>query len=101
MKLDASIVRELRIRALDGALPSQLVLLVGRRLNLGHTKFRLLAIAYFREAFGISLADAKIIGAASIFPGGQCDDADLNRIIEPIIKSTRPFWEESCRGLPG
>ena len=99
MKLNANIVRELRERALDGTLPSQLVMLVGRLLNLGHTNFRLLAVAYFPQAFGISLADAKIIGAASIFPGGECNDADLDRRLVPIIKSTRHLWEHNCQRL--
>jgi hypothetical protein len=87
MDLDTNVIQELRQLAMAGTPPSQLLATLGRRLGLQDTNFRLLAIAYFREAFDLSLADAKGIGAASIFPGGGRGDAELDNEMAPIIRA--------------
>jgi hypothetical protein len=93
LDLDANIVQELRTLASRGTPPSELVSILGRRLGLENTNFRLLAIAYFREAFFLTLADAKQIGAASIFPDGERDDSELDREIESIMRGTMERWK--------
>ena len=93
LRLDASIIQELRELADRGTLPSQLIHVVGHRLGLQYPDFRLLAVAYFREAFALTLADAKMIGASAIFPDGPWNDAELDREIGPIIRGTRHLWK--------
>lgn len=93
MVLDGSLVQELRHAASHGATPSKLILLVGDRLGVQNTNFRLLAAAYFREAFYLSLPEAATIGALSIFPGGALSEGDLDREMTPIIERTRHLWE--------
>jgi hypothetical protein len=91
MQFNQTLIHELRELAARGVAPSQLILVIGHRLGLEHTNFRLLAIAYFREAFALTLADATRIGAAAAFPNGGRDDA-LDSELRPIIEGTRHLW---------
>jgi hypothetical protein len=51
-----------------------------------------MAVAYFREAFALSLGDAKEIGASSIFLDGPRTDAKLDKEVAPMIEATRHLW---------
>ena len=92
MEFDMNLIRELRELAANGVAPSKLVLLIGNRLEIDGADFRLQAIAYFREAFHLSLADAKRIGAASAFPGGNREDGDVDQEVVSVIKNTEHLW---------
>jgi hypothetical protein len=93
LELDPNVVKELREQADSGTPPSKLIAIVEARLGLENTNFRLLAVAYFREAFGLSLADASQVGAASIFPGGSWSDTQLDTTILPLIQQNRDLWK--------
>ena len=69
-----------------GSTPYEFLIALGERLGTSGTNFRLRAIAYFREAFQISLADAMGIGAADIFPQGAATRDDINAQMMPIIE---------------
>jgi hypothetical protein len=92
MQFDASIIQELRDLAGRGTPPSQLVPVAGHRLGLQDQNFRLMAVAYFREAFALGLGEAKVIGASSIFPDGPWTDAQLDKEVAPMIEETRHLW---------
>jgi len=92
MDIDIDLVRELRVLAERGVAPSRLLAVIGERLGATNTNFRLIAIAYFREAFGVSLADAARIGAAKIFPGGGRTAAEVDSEMLPLIERARHFW---------
>jgi hypothetical protein len=92
MQFDEKLIQELRELADRGTPPSQLVGVVGNRLGVGDINFRLLAIAYFRKAFALPLADATRIGAASIFPDSRGNDHELDTEVTPIIRGTRHLW---------
>ena len=92
MDLDKSLIQELRELAGRAIPPSTLILHIGNRLGMRDTNFRLPAIAYFREAFGLSLHDATNIGASCIFPDGARDDDELNEKLIPMIQQTKPLW---------
>jgi hypothetical protein len=96
MQLDPNVVRELRELADSGTPPSKLVSIIGSRLGPRDTNFRLLAIAYFREAFALPLADASLVGAASVFPEGPWSDAQLDSQIAPIIQRNRHLWKRGA-----
>jgi hypothetical protein len=93
MQFNRNLIHELRELAARGVPPSQLILVIGDRLGLERTNFRLLAIAYFREAFELTLADATRIGAAAVFPNGGRDEA-LDREVTSIIERTRHLWRD-------
>jgi hypothetical protein len=92
-ELDPNVVKELREQADSGTPPSKLISIIGDRLGLANTNFRLLAVAYFREAFGLSLADASQVGAASVFPEGSWSDIQLDNTISPLIQQNRDLWK--------
>jgi hypothetical protein len=93
LELDPNVVKELREQADSGTPPSKLISIIEVRLGLENTNFRLLAVAYFREAFRLSLADASQVGAASIFPGGSWSDTQLDTTILPLIQRNRDSWK--------
>jgi hypothetical protein len=92
MNLNKDLIQELREMAGCAIPPSQLILHIGDRLGVRDTNFRLLAIAYFREAFALSLHDATNIGASSIFPDGARHDNELNEKVIPMIQQTKHLW---------
>jgi hypothetical protein len=94
MDLDKGITEELRALATKGAAPSELLGTVGRRLGVQGTNFRLHAIAYFREAFQLSLGDAMRIGAAEVFPDGQASNEEIDREMLPLIQGTAELWRK-------
>lgn len=53
-----------------------------------------MAIAYFREAFRLSLKQAMIIGAASVF-GGQSKAEAIDAELQPLLDATRASWQPS------
>ena len=92
MELDARIVQELRQLARNGAPSSQILQHLEHRLQQDFS--RLLAVAYFREAFFLSLRDAMTVGASGIFPDGRGSAADLNSEMTRLMHSTRHLWED-------
>jgi hypothetical protein len=92
MDLDHALVRELRQAAGAGATASQLVLMVGRHLGVLNTNFRLMAIAYMREAFFLSLREASTVGALAIFPDGNSSAAQIDDEMRPVLDATLPKW---------
>lgn len=95
MDLDHKIIEELRELAERGRSPCELAVLIGQRLGLEGTNYRLQAIAYFREAFRLSMPDAMRIGAAPVFESEQRPALDVDHEIRPIIEATRSDWARS------
>ena len=91
MDLDRMLVRELRCKAAGGATPVELALLVRDWLAQGD-EVRLLAIAYFREAFFLALQDVVALGAWQRYSEGSSSDEDINAEIAPMIERTRAKW---------
>ena len=50
-------------------------------------------VRYFREAFGLTLAQAKPIADWFAYGGGEMADAVLQELMGPRIESTRGSWE--------
>lgn len=92
MELDGKVIDELRQLAAHGHPPCELAALIGRRLGLERTNYRIQAIAYFKEAFHLSMADAMRIGAAPVFPGEHRLAVDVDQELEPILDATRGGW---------
>jgi hypothetical protein len=92
MELDARIIQALRRLARNGVPSSHILQHLEHRLQQDFS--RLLAVAYFREAFFLSLRDAMTVGASGIFPDGGWTDADLNREMTQVMHSTRRLWED-------
>ena len=92
MELDVRIVQELRHLARDGVPSSQILQHLEHRLQQDFS--RLLAVAYLREAFFLSLRDAMTVGASGIFPDGGWADADLNSEMTRVMHRTRHLWED-------
>lgn len=93
MDLDGQLVLELRRLAADGVLPSKLIPVIANRLGIDQSACRLQAVAYFREAFQLSMGDAMRIGAAEVFPDGGSDDSSLDQELARTIQSTSRWWE--------
>ena len=92
MEINARLVLELRSLAASGAEASELLAVIRDRLGLADENFRLIAIAYFREAFYLSLADASMVGAANIFPDGGRTAKQVDTQMHSIIERTRSVW---------
>lgn len=54
-------------------------------LSLNHNS-RLIAIAYFKEAFSLNLSDAAQIGAWEFFDGGTWGSNSIEQEIGPLVK---------------
>lgn len=98
MDLDQALVQELRREAAGGATPVELALHVRDRLAQGD-EVRLLAIAYFREAFFLSLQDIVMLGAWHRYSGGSSSDQELNAEVASVIERTRPKWASHVRNI--
>lgn len=51
-------------------------------------------IAYMREAFHLSLAEASPIAGWSADATAELSDNQLNRLIDPAITKTKDRWSE-------
>lgn len=93
MELDRDLIEELRARARRGERPCALARLISQRLGEAGKPHRLQAIAYFQEAFGLSLRDAMGIGAAPAFePAGRgADEVDAEMLA--ILEENRHRWD--------
>jgi hypothetical protein len=93
MELRNDLIEELRDRARRGDRPCALAELIGRRLDKEGASYRLQAIAYFQEAFGLTLTEAMHIGAAPVFEqtGRSADDIDAE--LMEMLNEHRPIWE--------
>jgi hypothetical protein len=94
MELDVRIVQELRQLARNGVPSSQILQHLEHRLEQDFS--RLLAVAYFRKAFFLSLRDAVTVGASGIFPDGGWTAADFNSEMTRVMHSTRHSWEDEA-----
>jgi len=93
MNFDRHLVDELRALAGAGERPCALAGVVLHRLQLGAGAGRLQVVAYFQEAFALSLQDAMRVGAAPIFPGENRPTSDIDAEMLPLLEATRDLWQ--------
>jgi len=91
-EVDSDIIDEMRRLARSGAVPTQILRALQERLAADPSTFRLRAILHFREAFQLSIGDAKRIGAASMFPDSARSDQDLDAELLPLILAKQDLW---------
>jgi hypothetical protein len=102
MELQSDLLAELRERARRGEGPCSLAELIGRRLGEEGSSYRLLAILYFKEAFGLTIMEAKNIGAAPVFePGGRSADDIAAEMMQILTKHRRAWDPGSGSDCPG
>lgn len=99
MKLDNDLIIHLRQLATSGHGPCELLTILGQWLSIEGTSYRLVAIAYFKEAFGLSLPDAMRIGAAPVFPGENRSREDVDAEIGGLMAATRQVWVQEGDAL--
>jgi hypothetical protein len=97
MEFEQSLLEELRDLARKGERPCALVELIGARLGVHGSSYRLQAIAYFQEAFGLPLVEAMRIGAAPVFEESGRSAADVDAAVGAILAEYRPFWDAKPR----
>lgn len=95
MDLREELVAELRKRARMGESPCTLAGLIGKRLGMKGRSYRIQAIAYFQEAFGLELPDAMRIGAAPVFEEGGRDTESLDAELTRLMNDSRARWDPS------
>ena len=91
MNFDSQLIRLLRERASQGESPCELAALIGRHLGVSDGSLRILAIAYFRTAFVLRFADAKMIGGAAIF-GERRGIEEIDAEMRPRLDATKHLW---------
>jgi hypothetical protein len=95
---DPYLRRSRRAYAADGLVPSRLIHVIANRLGVPEAECRLHAIAYFREAFHLSLGDAMRLGGFQVFSDGGSDDVSLDQDLARIIATTRDSWIDRVGG---
>ena len=87
-ELDREIVRQLRLKAVQGANPSRLLRDVIDQLSplLPH---KVTLIRYIREAFCLSLQQASPIGGWEADGSGELSDANLDAFVQVEIVKNR------------
>ena len=55
-------------------------------------------LRYFREAFGLTLPQAKPVADWLAYSGSEATDADLNSLVWPFIKCNRDTWSKTSAG---
>jgi hypothetical protein len=93
MNFDRALVDELRALAAAGERPCALAGVILHRLQLGAGQGRLQVVAYFQEAFSLSLQDAMRIGAAPIFPGENRATSDIDAEMLALLDAARDLWQ--------
>ncbi|MFZ5890276.1 MAG: hypothetical protein ACOY0T_04335 [Myxococcota bacterium] len=94
MEFNRQLLQEIRKMAAHGAAPSRLLRVIVDRLNMPQAESRLHVVAYFREGFHLSLADAMSVGASCVFPDGNRADGDLDIEMRALIMATQHLWRE-------
>lgn len=89
--LQPNLVVRLRELADEGAEVSELLDEIGVGRN-AQSEQRLLAIAYFREAFSLPVNEAMVIGASNRFTDGSWTDDEVSSRLRPAIERTRKSW---------
>ena len=90
--LDETLVAGLRASARGGESPAEMF----RSLKgaLGGQPHILTLLEYFRQAFGLSLAEVKPIAALSRTAERELEnDSLLNDLLAPAIGKRRPYWD--------
>ena len=91
---DQSTIGDLRNMARRGCAPSAMVRSL--QIKFGPDTHVVTVLNYFRNAFGLSLAEAKPIAALSRNESRSTDDErQLDRALLPAIQSHRNVWENS------
>jgi len=95
-QIDEAVVSALRGMARQGRSPSEMVRELKRRLGMETHVLTLLS--YFRQAFHLSLAEAKPIAALSRNESREVEDATLlDELLSPAISNRRSDWERPER----
>jgi hypothetical protein len=90
---DPNTIGELRSMARQGCAPSAMMRRVQQKL--GHGTPIVTVLNYFRQAFCLSLAEAKAIAALSRNESRSIDDeSQLDHMLLPAIQSHRCEWEK-------
>src|SRR6187399_2522080 len=90
--VEAGVIGRMREMAAGGATPySILIELLKTNIDDPGPR-RIMAILYFKEAFGLSLGDASVVGAADVF-GERLSAADFDREIGPLIEGARERYK--------
>src|ERR1700676_765239 len=91
-QLDQAVIGTLRGMARQGRSPSEMVRELKRRL--GMQTHILTLLSYFRQAFHLTLADAKPIAALSRNEQREVEDEPLlDELLSPAILNHRTDWE--------
>jgi len=93
MELDRDLIADLRARARRGERPCALAQPISQRLGEAGKPHRLQAIAYFQEAFRLTLRDAMGISAAPAFEpaGSSADEVDAG--MGALLEKNRHRWD--------
>jgi hypothetical protein len=92
------------MQELDPQVIHQLRVMAGERRAIGEMVRKILSmrdftvsgpidvLRYFREAFGLTLPQAKPVADWLAYGGSEAPDADLNSLVWPFIKCNRDSW---------
>jgi len=78
MNLDNALIDELRTKAREGANVSTLADLIPAHLGQAANS-RLMAIAYFHEAFRLPISELGVLGAWCRYGDGQLSDEEIEK----------------------
>ncbi len=89
---DPLVIGRLRVMAREGRSPSEMVQELKRRL--GMETHILTLLTYFKQAFALTLSEAKPLAALSRNAHREIeDDSLLNDLLLPAIHTHRSEWE--------
>jgi hypothetical protein len=92
-QLDQELIRLLRTMAADNRSVPDMVRAIRSRPDGSPALNAFNVLHYFREAFGLTLPQAKPIADWVAYGGSGSDDSELHRLVWPYIEGGRGSWE--------
>lgn len=93
MDIDQSLVNELRARARRNENPCSMIPAIASHLGLKEQDSRFACIRYFMAAFGLSIGEVSVIGAAPAFSGRPRNTEEIDSNLWKSMNLHRGTWD--------